>query len=204
MINFGYSSAEIYNQQTSCFILIKRLIELYSICNCLKGFYILLNYLRIDIFEYAFIVSKFFIIILRYRNQIDFTQNHIRASIMAIGAVSSLALPSMGDDVSYWLLPDDSNAQLFQSGKTFHQFDQGKGIAAYGKNTDRLQGTFYVALLNDNYVQGIDVDVKISVIRETKFYETRPTREPVLTPRYENKTFSEPVVKTVRIPATGQ
>jgi len=123
---------------------------------------------------------------------------------MAIGAVSSLALPSMGDDVSYWLLPDDSNAQLFQSGKTFHQFDQGKGIAAYGKNTDRLQGTFYVALLNDNYVQGIDVDVKISVIRETKFYETRPTREPVLTPRYENKTFSEPVVKTVRIPATGQ
>jgi len=123
---------------------------------------------------------------------------------IAIGTLATLAMPSMGEDVAYWFIPDYANARLFMEDKDFVQFDSGKGIAAYGKNTDRTQGTFYIGLLNDNQVQGIDVNVKISVILETKYYEDKPYLEISLTPRYGKKTFSEPVIRTVKVPVAGK
>jgi GH24 family phage-related lysozyme (muramidase) len=123
---------------------------------------------------------------------------------LAIGAVSSLAMPTMGEDVAYWFITDYNNAQLFMASQTFMQFDKGKGIAAYGKNSNRTQGVFYIGLSNDNQFQGIDANVKISVIWETNYYEDKQYTEMKVTPRYEKKTFSDPVIKTIRVPETGQ
>ena len=123
---------------------------------------------------------------------------------IAIGAVSDLAMPTMGEDVAYWFIPDQYNAQLFVSRQTFMQFDKGKGIAAFGKNTGRTQGTFYIGLLNDNQFQGIDVNLKVSVIWETNYYEDRTFTEKSSVPKYETKVFSEPIIKTYKVPVTGQ
>lgn len=122
---------------------------------------------------------------------------------LAIGAVSNLAMPTMGEDVSYWFITDLENARLFLQNQSFMQFDKGKGIAAYGKNSDRTNGVFYVGLYNDNQFQGIDVNVKISVIWEANYYEDKQYTEMNVTPRYEKKTFSDPVIKTVTIPVNG-
>ena len=118
----------------------------------------------------------------------------------AIGTVASFAMPSIGEDVAYWLIPDYKNSQLFVNGKTFMQFDKGKGIAAYGKNTRITQGNFYIGLLNDNKLQDIDVNVKISIIWETSNFEDRTSIEKNITPRLEKKTFIESIIQTDTIP----
>jgi hypothetical protein len=123
---------------------------------------------------------------------------------IAVGAVTGLAMPTTGEDVAYWFIPDYQNAQLFLANQPFNQFDKGKGVAAFGKNSNRTQGVFYIGLLNDNQFQGIDANVKISVIWETNYYEDKQYTEMKVTPRYEKKQFSDPVIKTFKVPVTGQ
>jgi GH24 family phage-related lysozyme (muramidase) len=123
---------------------------------------------------------------------------------IAVGAVTSLAMPTTGEDVAYWFIPDYQNAQLFLANQSFNQFDKGKGVAAFGKNSNRTQGVFYIGLLNDNQFQGIDANVKISVIWETNYYEDKQYTEMNVTPRYEKKQFSDPIIKTFKVPVTGQ
>ncbi|HET7732390.1 MAG TPA: hypothetical protein VFK73_01030 [Paludibacter sp.] len=122
----------------------------------------------------------------------------------AIGTVAGLAMPTMGEDVAYWFITDAKNSELFLDNKPFKEFDKGKGVAAYGKNTNKTQGTFFIGLLNDNTFQGIDANVKISVIWETKYYEDKSYVERSIAPRYEKKTFSEPEITTSTVPVTGE
>lgn len=89
---------------------------------------------------------------------------------LAVGAITELMIPKTGEDVFYSFIPDYENAELFVNGQRYLQFDTGKGIAAYGKNTNRTQGTFFIGLSNDNLQQGIDVDVKIIAVNEVKTY----------------------------------
>jgi hypothetical protein len=123
---------------------------------------------------------------------------------IAVGAVTNLAMPTTGEDVAYWFIPDYQNEQLFLVNQSFSQFDKGKGVAAFGKNSNRTQGVFYIGLLNDNQFQGIDANVKISVIWETNYYEDKQYTEMNVTPRYEKKQFSDPIIKTFKVPVTGQ
>ncbi len=122
----------------------------------------------------------------------------------AIGTIAGFAMPSIGEDVAYWFIPDYKNSALFVNGKTFMQFDKGKGVAAYGKNTTRTQGTFYVGLLNDNTLQGIDANVKISVLWETNYFAEKAYVEKSIKPRYEKKTFTDPEVTTCTVPVTWE
>ncbi|MFC4634424.1 hypothetical protein ACFO3O_10930 [Dokdonia ponticola] len=89
---------------------------------------------------------------------------------LAIGAITELIIPKIGEDVHYAFIPDYENAQKYINGETYLQFDTGKGIAAYGKNSNQTQGTFYIGLYNDNQIQGINVEVKIIIIKEVKTY----------------------------------
>jgi GH24 family phage-related lysozyme (muramidase) len=123
---------------------------------------------------------------------------------IAVGTVTSLAMPTSGEDVAYWLIPDYNNAQLFLDNQSFTQFDKGKGIAAFGKNNSRTQGSFYIGLLNDNFTVPIDANVKISVVWEITYFEDKQFTEMNVKPRYEKKEFSEPIVRTFRVPVLGQ
>ena len=122
---------------------------------------------------------------------------------LAIGTITELVIPKTGEDVAYWFIPDYDNAQKFANGETFLQFDEGKGIAAYGKNSNRTQGTFYIGLYNDNQLQGIDVEVKIVVIKEIKIFENkeynREKQEPIIVTL--NKTRMTIKQTKIRVPA---
>jgi hypothetical protein len=122
----------------------------------------------------------------------------------AIGTVAGFVMPAMGEDVAYWFIPDSKNSDLFLGDKPFTHFDKGKGIAAFGKNTTKTQGTFYIGLLNDNTFQGIDTNVKISVLWEIKYFEDKTYTEKTITPRYERKTFTDPEISTTTVPVTGE
>lgn len=121
-------------------------------------------------------------------------------SQLAIGAVSALIMPTLGDDVAYFFITDYDNARLFLAEQPFMQFDNGKGVGAYGKKNNRLNGTFYIGLLNDNKLRGIDANIKVSIIWETQYFEEKVVVEVDVTPRYEKKVFTEPVVKVLKIP----
>lgn len=90
---------------------------------------------------------------------------------IAIGEISKLIIPTTGEDVAYYFINDFQNVQKFLNGEQFYLFDRGKGRAAYGRNDKQKQGSFYIGLHNDNNIRGIDVDVKVLVIKEIKTYE---------------------------------
>lgn len=124
---------------------------------------------------------------------------------IAAGAATNLALPVNGEDVEYALL-NEQNSKLFMQGKIFKPLDNGKGIAAYKRFTDTgmLQGRFFMALVNDNYIQPIDVNVKVSAIIEHIRYRDEQYTEKVVNPRYEKKIVREPSIVTTKIPVLSQ
>jgi hypothetical protein len=122
---------------------------------------------------------------------------------IAAGAVTNLILPTNGEDVEY-ALASEQNSKLFMESKAYKYFDSGKGIAAYKRFTDgpMLQGKYYMLLSNDNYVQPIDVNVKVSAIIEHIKYKNENYTDRVITPRYEKKIVKEPQINTAKVPVT--
>lgn len=120
---------------------------------------------------------------------------------IAAGAITNLVLPTNGEDVEYALVNEQNNKLFFQD-KTYKTLDAGKGVAAYKRFIDAnmLQGKFYMALTNDNYVQPIDVNVKISAIIEHIKYKDEKYMDKVITPRYEKKIVKEPKIVSSTIP----
>jgi len=123
---------------------------------------------------------------------------------IAAGAITNLALPTNGEDVEY-ALANEQAVKLFHEDKPYKSYDKGKGIAAYKRFTDAnmLQGKFYMLLANDNYVQPIDVNVKVSAIIEHTKYKDEVYMDRVITPRYEKRVVNEPKVNTRTVPVTS-
>ena len=123
---------------------------------------------------------------------------------IAAGAITNLALPANGEDVEY-ALANAQAATLFFENKPYKFFDKGKGVAAYKRFTDvnMLQGKFAVLLVNDNYVQPIDVNVKVSAIIEHTKYKEETYTDKEISPRYEKKVLTEPKITTRTIPVTS-
>lgn len=124
---------------------------------------------------------------------------------LAVGAVTDLMIPSVGEVVSY-AITDQANKDLFLADYQYNIYDNGKGVAGYRKftNENMCQGTYFVILSNYNVMQGIDATVKVIAIIETNIYEDQQYTETTVTPRYEKKTFSDPIIKTIKYPVTGQ
>ncbi len=122
---------------------------------------------------------------------------------IAAGAVTSLLLPTNGEDVEYALV-DEANCKLFTEGKACKPFDNGKGIAAYKRFTEAamLQGKYYMALANDNYVQPLDVNVKVSAIIEHITYKDEKYIDTTITPRYETRQVQKQQLTPKKIPVT--
>ncbi|WP_224994488.1 hypothetical protein [Cesiribacter sp. SM1] len=123
---------------------------------------------------------------------------------LAIGAISDMATPKVGEDVIYGIA-DQENANLFHAGQPYKIYDEGKGVAGYKRFTDPgiCQGTWYIILANDNFVDGIDATVKVVAIIETNIYEDKHYTEQVVSPRTEKQLFKEPVITSSEVPVTG-
>ena len=118
---------------------------------------------------------------------------------LALGAVKELLLPKKGEDVQYAFMDSYDNTQAFLKGQAYYQFDQGKGVAAYGKNSSLLQGTFYIGLHNDNSTLGIDVNVKIVVIKEIKTYDDIEYDRIEIEPIYDSINKIREIVNATKI-----
>lgn len=53
---------------------------------------------------------------------------------VAVGAITDLIIPTTGQDIQYYFIEDFDNVTLFLNQQNFLQFDQGKGIAAFGRS----------------------------------------------------------------------
>lgn len=123
---------------------------------------------------------------------------------IAAGAVTNLIMPVNGEDVEY-ALTNETNKTLFLGRKEYKAIDKGKGITSYKRVTDgkMLQGKYYVALANDNLIQPIDVNVKVSAIIEHIKYKEEKYIDYDVKPRYEKKIVREPLITSARIPVTA-
>lgn len=123
---------------------------------------------------------------------------------LAIGAVSELFTPTLGEDVSY-SVTDEINRNLFHQKLQFKTYDHGKGIAGFKKFTHPgiCQGTWFICLENDNIRQGIDAEIKVAAIIEIKTYSNKIVSEPRIIPKYEKQLKKEPIIRTTTIPLAG-
>lgn len=123
---------------------------------------------------------------------------------IAAGAVTNLVLPTSGEDVEYALL-NEANSKLFTQEKPYKSFDNGKGVAAYKRFVDEplIKGKYTVGLINDNLVQPIDVNVKVSAIIEHIKYKDEKYTDRIITPRYEKKIVREPQIQSKKIAVTA-
>lgn len=112
------------------------------------------------------------------------------ATLAATG-ISFFSVPSVGDNVNYKFL-------TVQNGVT-KTFDFGNGIAAYGRNTEFLQGGFTIQLYNDNFMEGIDVEVKLVCIQLRKTWEDIEYTKEKVDPKYVSLNKQRMVVNTSEI-----
>lgn len=121
---------------------------------------------------------------------------------LAVGAITQMIIPKTGHDVEYYFIEDSYNTELFLNRKMFSSFDMGKGKAAYGRNDMKKQGTFYIGLANDNNWIGIEVEVKILVVKEIQIFEDILYKKQRKEPQYItlNKTKMNVYESRIRVP----
>lgn len=118
----------------------------------------------------------------------------------AVGVISDLAIPTNTDNVLYYLIDGSDNAQKFVAGQPFDSFEHGNGTGAYGKNSVRKQGTFYIGLKNDNKIEKIGVYIKVSVLWEITDYKDEIYQEMQLTPVRRERMVPVPHIKEMEVP----
>ena len=122
---------------------------------------------------------------------------------LAAGTFTNLILPTIGEDVKYGLV-DEANKEYFMGGLEYRGFDFGKGIAGYKRFTDEqmCQGKYYITLYNDNILQGIDANIKVSALIQRQVYKDVEYTEVQSKPRYEKRIVKDPIIKARKFPAT--
>ncbi|MEM6272167.1 MAG: hypothetical protein AAF998_22205 [Bacteroidota bacterium] len=90
---------------------------------------------------------------------------------LAVGAYAIAMNPPDGDNVSFSMRSYYSDGRVLTLGS-------GNSVIAYGKVDRQLQGGFTIELENDNLMNGINVNVKITAVQETKTYKMVEFKEP--------------------------
>lgn len=116
------------------------------------------------------------------------------ASLAATG-ISMFSNTTLGDNVKYKFYGYQNGEQI--------TIDYGDVVSASGRNDKIRQGSFSIQLYNDNFREGIDVDIKIIVMQVTKTWENIAYQEQKITPRTEKQIFKDPIITTSRVPVFG-
>jgi hypothetical protein len=104
---------------------------------------------------------------------------------LALKGIAYFGVPSLADNIQYWFATDYQNAQLFMAGAQFYQYEKGNGPLCYRNMNAPLQGTFYLCLLNDNLMDGIDVYIRMTAVTVMEQWAVRPVRKYTLASREE-------------------
>lgn len=117
------------------------------------------------------------------------------ASLAATG-ISMFGTTNVGDNVHF----------------KFHGFINGQGVildygnvvTASGRNEKVKQGSFSVELFNDNFRDGIDVNLKMVVMQVSKTWEDIKYTEQKVTPRTQKQIYKDPVINSKKVPVVSQ
>jgi hypothetical protein len=113
-------------------------------------------------------------------------------AILAIEGVSAFSNPPQGDNIKFGVLANLNNQVVF--------LDSGNSVGASGRVTQYTQGEYTIKLENDNYVEGINVDVKVIAVTVTQKYENENVTVPSNAPLKEKKAVKVPKVVVVKVP----
>jgi hypothetical protein len=114
---------------------------------------------------------------------------------LASTGVSFFTATTLGDNVRYQF-----KAQ--QNGQ-FQTIDYGNVVSASGRNDRIRQGQVLIELYNDNFKDGIDVNLKVIVLQVNKTWDDVPYTQQKVSARLEKQLFRDPVIKTYHVPVTG-
>lgn len=96
---------------------------------------------------------------------------------LALNGIAELGIPKNADNIQYHFATDARNAQLFLTNEEFSSFEQGNGPLSYKRMMQPLLGTFYICLLNDNILYGIDVHVKVAAVTVQEIWGVREVKK---------------------------
>lgn len=108
---------------------------------------------------------------------------------LALNGIAEFGVPDKADNIQYWFATDYDNAKLFMNNLTFYQFEKGNGPLSYKRMEFPKLGTFYICLLNDNLMEGIDVHIRISAVTVTENWGKRTVE------KFAINTWKEPYLK---------
>jgi hypothetical protein len=114
---------------------------------------------------------------------------------LAVTGISLFANTTVGDNVQYKFYGVQNNKEII--------IDYGNVVSASGRNERIIQGSFSVQLFNDNFKDGIDVNLKMVVVQVNKEWKDVSHTEQQIIPKTEKQLFKEPVIKTSRIAMAG-
>ena len=113
-------------------------------------------------------------------------------ALLAIEGISVFSNPPSGENVQYALLLEE-NGEYKELGK-------GNSITGYGRVDNPNQGRFALRLANDNYLEGINVNVKIVAVTVSRTYRDEYFTETREVPVSQSTVVREPVLKRIRFP----
>lgn len=93
---------------------------------------------------------------------------------LALGIYSVSVNPPKGDNIYYELSVDD--------GKEKVQIDKGDITSVFGRETKKLEGKLELKLDNDNFLNALNISVKVLAVAEKKVFEMQGYQERVITP----------------------
>lgn len=97
----------------------------------------------------------------------------------ALGAAVDLGVPKVGDVVDYALLSQE-NVEKFLKGEKYQAFIFQENVSAdVQRRFSPLEGTWYFAFRNDNWVDDITLQVDIEAVREIPIYAEETYLEPI-------------------------
>lgn len=103
---------------------------------------------------------------------------------LALGGTSYLTSVQGGEDIEYYFL-DQKNMNLFSNGKRFIYIKKAKVINDFSRMTQPLKGKFYIGLLNNNFVQPVDVTIKMTAVTVKPVWGYRSVEKINVNPRKE-------------------
>ncbi|HQU58088.1 MAG TPA: hypothetical protein PLU64_02805, partial [Saprospiraceae bacterium] len=117
-------------------------------------------------------------------------------ALLAIEGVSTFSNPPSGENVKYEILRDQNGS--------YELLSKGNSVAGFGRVGHYTQGNFAIKLDNDNYVEGINVNVKVIAVTETRSYRDEYVTEVREVPVSERKVVRTPIFNRVKAPVLSE
>lgn len=100
-------------------------------------------------------------------------QTYTALAVLALTGVSFFDPIQNVDNVKYWFLSNENSVYNFISGQEFYQYRNGDVMSQAVQMKYPLKGKIYLALLNDNIIDLIQVIVKVVSISVEQKWDTR-------------------------------